>query len=307
MKSSIILFLLFALINSKKEFKSLIENVNDIFNEEDILCEKGNNDEKTCLNTFLPTDQIECCYLSELIGDLNVSSICSPIPSAFKIIKTLETLPVFKAAERETLGFIKYNEIPLGEEEESIGIKLQCRNDEIVIKEEKYTAGEKMVLTNENHCLNLFMNSFSNLALNPKCEYGLLLDSSKNAGLECGYVSLNIKLKNNFLKVPTFNTCLLFDINVYDKIVNSALGDGLKKLLKESINQIIGKFIPTKYQTFVESFRLDFYDTKGNLVSYNSTIDDYHVQPINPDDSKGSKGSLLTISKYLLLFGFIIF
>ena len=303
MKSSIIFFFLFALINSKKEFKSLIENVNNIINE-DFMCKEGQNDEETCLNTLLPTELIECCYLSAYIGEFNISSACSPIvPNAIKVIKNLEILPVFKAAEKETLGFIKYNHIQPGQEEEldPITLKMQCRNDEMAIKEEKYTTKEKQVLTNENHCLNLFKNSIDNLILAPECEKGLLLESSKNAGLECGYVSFNVNLKNFPFEVPTLNTWLLFNINVYEKIVHSELGDGLKKILKESINQIIGQYIPKLLPFSVESYRIDFYDAKGNIVSYNSTIDDYHVKPVD------SKGSLMTISKYLLLFGLILF
>lgn len=306
MKSSIIFFLLFALINSKKEFKSLIENANDIINQDEFLCSEGKFDAKTCLNTILPIDQVECCYLTSSIEEYNetIVSDCYPLPKALKVVKNLEGLPAFKAAKKETLGFVKYNYEGSTDESLSISVQIKCRDDEITFKEEKYTPEEKEVLTSQNHCLNLFMNTMDQLDLNPRCEDGLLLESSKNAGLECGYVSFNVKFKYIDFQIPTLHTCLLFDVFIYDKIVHSELGDGLKQLLKESINQIIGQYSPVQYQAFIDSFSVDFYDAKGNRVSYNSTIDDYEVKPIKPIDSKGS---LMTISKFLLLFGIILF
>lgn len=309
MKSSIIFFALFALIVSKKEFKSFIENVNDIINGENFMCNETETDEQKCLATPLPITQIECCHLSAFIGEYHASSVCEPIPTALQIVNSLQTLPVFKAAEKETLGFVKYNHLQPIEEEESdpITVKVKCSHDEITFKEEKYTNEEKQVLTNENHCLNLFMNTVDHLDVTQKCEDGLLLESSKKAGLECGYVSFSVKFKYVDFQLDELKTCFLFDINVYDKIVHSELGDGLKKLLKESINQIIGQYCPTQYQTFIDSFSVDFYDTKGNRVSYNSTIDDYEVKPIKPIDPEDSNGSFITISKYLLLFALILF
>ena len=54
---------------------------------------------------------------------------------------------------------------------------------------------KKKILKNKEHCLNKHHLKEEDYDYDVgKCEEGLLLESSKNAGLECGYFLLILKL-----------------------------------------------------------------------------------------------------------------
>lgn len=50
-------------------------------------------------------------------------------------------------------------------------------------------------MKSENHCLNYTVSAFMNKdqEINYDCQKGLLLQSSKNAGIECGNLDITVK------------------------------------------------------------------------------------------------------------------
>ena len=309
MKSLIIFCLLFALINTKQEIRNTLSQIT---NNIPTMCQESETvkTEDQCLNTPLDYKILQSCYLKLSVDgaeEIANTSICTPIPKAVEAIKEVKDLSQFKAITKETAGFIKYNYATEYQQIDlSVTLDLKCNNvEEMTFNVGKYTDEEKKILLSSDHCLKYTMN-----LMNPniKCENGLLLDSSKQAGLECGYAAIEFKFKYGIdVPLPSFKTCTIFNLDIYQRIINSGLGEGIKDILKGSINQIIETFVPQQKQliNLIDSFRIDFYDAKGNMVSYNSTLNDYDVKPVTPPSD--SKSFLLNISKYLLIFSLILF
>ena len=80
-----------------------------------------------------------------------------------------------------------------------------------------YSENEKNVLVDENHCLSIYHKNMETADFNAlECESHLLLDSSKKAGLECGYFTYIVKLESK--NTISFITCYLFNLNLFSKM-----------------------------------------------------------------------------------------
>lgn len=303
MKYLCIFFILFALINSKQELKlkSLLENTMDTLVDDASFsdCSDIRGDEATCKAATPLLDNFQCCHLEIVTDDYVQDSQCMPLPLGIEVIEELKSLNQFNAVVKESFGFVNYNYEKVDDEMLNAKVNIKCPKKDMTFTPPQYTENEISILKNEKHCLNYFVNSFQNMLEPVKCENGLLLDSSKEAGLECGYITFSVKLKTDQITVPSFQTCFLFNLEFYSKIVNSDLGEGLKKISKETINQLIGKYAPKEAKYFLDSYSIEFRNAKGDKVIYDSSVDDYHVLP--------TKGFLLSISKYLFLFIFLLF
>jgi hypothetical protein len=309
MKSSIIFCLLFVLINTKQEIRNTLSQITTNI---PTMCQESEAviTEDQCLNTPLDYKILQCCYLKLSIDgaeEIANTATCTPMPKAVEAIKEVKDLSQFKAITKEMAGFIKYNYATEYQQIDlSVTLDLKCNNvEEMTFNVGKYTDEEKKILLSSDHCLKYTMN-----LMNPniKCENGLLLDSSKQAGLECGYAAIEFKFKYGIdVPLPSFKTCTIFNLDIYQRIINSGLGEGIKDILKGSINEVLETFLPQQKELIklIDSFRIDFYDAKGNMVSYNSTLNDYDVKPVTPPSE--SKSFLLNISKYLLIFSLILF
>ena len=206
MKYTIIICLLFVLSNSLKEFsnkfskeKSLLRENNGL-NIEDSVCDAETKDK--CKVLPIIEDNGVCCYFEEKINDKIVEERCDSFP--FDIDKRGEmiNLKEYYSFNRELNGYkiIIEGQEDFPEKKEEI---VTCKKGVYrLVEDNVYSEKEKNILKDENHCLNIFHKKLENYEFNTgECTSHLLLDSSKKAGIECGYFEYNIILesKKNYL------------------------------------------------------------------------------------------------------------
>ena len=116
-----------------------------------------------------------------------------------------------------------------------------------------YTTNEQNILKNSNHCLNKFYSKvFNNNYDVGKCEEGLLLDSSKTTGIECGYFLFNAKINSE--KSLEYKTCYLFNLDFYSSMT---------KVEPKTFDELVGLIIKSLGYSSYESFNVEFYDING--------------------------------------------
>lgn len=287
MKYALLLFALIALANSKLpklSFKSLLENIQSAYDDDIKLCEASRESKNQCTATNnLTTIYSQCCYISEKnIGE----STCELFPKPLKDYKVVFDSKDFNPLFREIFGYSKYNYIPEEEEIPSdIDIKVECSDGNLEFAlNGKFTEEEENILTSENHCLNYTVSSFINFGQKTEynCKNGLLLPTSKNAGIECADLSLSFKGGAIEGKIQT---CLPMAYDTYSKIkIPQYALDELKKAMSSfpfAPTQIIAELSDSKGR------KISFDTETGEIISSNSII--------------------LSISKFLFLFSLFLF
>ena len=313
MNYKIIFCLLFALINSKKEFhplfgKTMTNNLSNKIYSSDYLggikkyCVEDYTKDQ-CLATIIPGSNYQCCY--EIIkSDFGNPEKCSKYPKDLELYQKLSKSSKYKACLKEYYGHRKYKKyLP-----ERTKMNINCNNGEFTINfgYDTYTENEQNILKNENHCLN--KKSLKEKDFNydvGKCEEGLLINSSKSLGLECGYFLYNIKINSEISL--TYKTCDIFNLDMYSTIL---------KIDPYYFDRQVASITYELSYTDFESYNAEIYDIKGNTIKYDFItqkiiIDGPEDEPapnpeFNPNDIQ-SIGYTLTFSKYLFILILILF
>ena len=161
--------------------------------------------------------------------------------------------------QKESQGYYTYKK---GSKDEKVKINFNCNNGELTINYgyDTYTEDEQNILKDENHCLN--KHSLKQMDYDydvGKCEEGLLLESSKSAGLECGYFLYNIKINSE--KSLIYKTCDLFNIDMFSNTI---------KMEPKYFDEQVELIIRIQGETSFESYKAELYDIKGNKIKYDS-------------------------------------
>ena len=193
MNYKIIFFLLFVLINSKKVLhplfgKTMTMNLlsksisSDSLEEANYCDEAGTKNQ--CLSIINPQRDYQCCYVKSK-NDFGNFEYCSEYPKDMETFQKITKSSQYKAILKEVYGYASTGTSI----EQKSKTNVNCNNGELTINfgYDTYTENEQNIFKNENYCLN--KNSLKRNNYNydvGKCEEGLLLESSKSAGLECG-------------------------------------------------------------------------------------------------------------------------
>ncbi len=130
------------------------------------------------------------------------------------------------------------------------------------------------------------MSSLVDMTKKFNCQQGELLQSSKDAGIECG--DLAITLKNGGTE-STIKTCMVFPFNLLSKVkIPEMLTDSLKAIF------INNPELPIS----ASQFTLELSDSKGNKIKYDSETGEI--------THKTGKSIMLNISKYLFLLSLFL-
>ena len=131
-----------------------------------------------------------------------------------------------------------------------------------IIDDHDYTTEDIAILESENHCLSYFapilMHTSSNRRSVTKetCNNALLLSSTKQKGISCGYMEIDIQESHNI--VETRKTCFLYDPNVKNnKVLDEATRLNLNALSKKATDDSI-------------NYSFKIYPANGNGYSYDS-------------------------------------
>ena len=122
----------------------------------------------------------------------------------------------------------------------------------------------------------------TNQEMNYDCKKGELLQSSKNANIECGNLDAAIKAGNTETKIKA---CFF---KAYDLLSQKKIPDLMKDQLKENVKKVL----PNNTSQFI----FELTDSKGRKVKYDSETDNITVN-----------SNILTITKYLILLILFLF
>jgi len=276
MKYFLTLFFLLVLVNSKVPNQSLFSFLeNSSLNELEDPC-KAHTTKDQCLAQTLTDKNQQCCF----IQTNKEKEECTSSPNPISDIANIVNSPQFKPFAREIAGFAKFNSIeqPIDIKDENMHIICSDGELDINVGDEKYSDDDIKILTSADHCLNYTMSSIMNIiSPQPQKEYdctkGQLLQTSKDAGIECG--TLTAKMNMNGMEM-NLKTCMLFSYDMFSKI-------NMPPMFNEQLKQ--------------QKVVLELSDSKGRKVTYDSET----------GKIVANNAGILTISKYLLLLSLFLF
>ena len=199
----------------------------------------------------------------------------------------------FKALSKEVLGFglTKFNVPETILNTLKINGKIDCQNRDINITlRDQYTQEDLQTIKSEDYCLNYFYQNVKEKN-NKKfdCKKGKVLESSKKEGFSCGTLQITIDFKlENATDFVLFDTCILTNMDYYKSILfNEQMKqytDLINKYAKNEVNSL-----------YIRPLYIRLADSDGNAIKYD-IMEGKIVENSN----------ILTLSKYLLLFAFIL-
>ena len=284
MKYFLLLCFLLVLVNSKvpnKSFKSFLED-SKISGLEDPCAQSKD----VCLAKILDDENTQCCYV-KMEGE---EEECARSPKPLSIFSNIINTKQFKPFSKEIFGYINNGM----DEEKKIDIPeihahAKCSDGELDINfgGEKYTEEEIKILKSPDHCMNYTVSSIYNFYTEPKeydCTKGQLLQSSKDAGIECGNLNIQVKAGNQDIN---FKSCMPFSFDMFSKITipsmyNQQIGQGAAGMLGGNIT-------------------VELSDSKGRKFTYDSGTG--KIMLVNNENN----GGFITISKYLFLLSLFLF
>jgi hypothetical protein len=217
----------------------------------------------------------------------NEENSCQPSPKPLSQISNIIKTKQFKPFVKEIYGFSKYG---LGNEKKmeipEVNAQVSCQDEELNVNfgGDKYTEDEIKILQSPDHCLNYTLSTFLNFYKGEQKEYdctkGQLLQSSKDADIECGTLTAHIKMGAQETNVKT---CIIFSYDMFSKIT---IPSQYSQLITEGIKEKFGGKITVELS-----------DSKGRMVSFDSET----------GQIVSNNGSILTISKYLFLLSLFLF
>ena len=287
MKYALLLCVLIAFSNSKLPKLGIKSFLESIKSEEDEVGCIDSKSKDTCSTISLTYKGQQCCWFTDRSKSEPKSS-CDNFPKPSKEFQDIVNSKQFNPLFKELYGFLG--------EISSIKIDsiVECSDGDFEYKlDTEFTEDEKKILESENHCLNYTMSSFEDVTKKFDCQKGELLQSSKDASIECG--NLAITLKGGATET-TFKTCMPFPYELLSKVK-------VPEMIKEMVKQMIidNPVFPIK----ASQFNLELSDSKGHKIKFDSETGE-----ITPEDDGGSQTGnsiILNISKYLFLFSLFLF
>jgi hypothetical protein len=284
MKYFLLLCFLLALVDSKvpnQPFISFLKN--SLSADEEDPCEQASESKDVCLAKTLDNQNTQCCYIKMD----NEENSCQPSPKPLSQISNIIKTKQFKPFVKEIYGFSKYG---MGNEKKmeipEVNAQVSCQDEELNVNfgGDKYTEDEIKILQSPDHCLNYTLSTFLNFYKGEQKEYdctkGQLLQSSKDADIECGTLTAHIKMGAQETNVKT---CIIFSYDMFSKIT---IPSQYSQLITEGIKEKFGGKITVELS-----------DSKGRMVSFDSET----------GQIVSNNGSILTISKYLFLLSLFLF
>ena len=242
---------------------------------------KGYEIKDQCLAVKNPFEKLQCCFVqTTLSGRQNED--CEEYPVDLKEYEKIIKTEKFMAYLNEIAAF---NFLGWGIPLSVINMNINCNNGQVNfdLLDKEYTNSELETLKNETHCLR----KKASKEKDHNFEVGKCVDSSKKAGLECGYLVYNIKINKD--KTLSYKTCDLFNYYLLSSAFNlnpHFADDDVENIINNS----------DEYDSY-NSFTLEVYNKKGQKIKYDS-----ENGKISYDN-----GYMITASKYLFLLMLFLF
>ena len=220
-------------------------------------CYDNTNLDKCIAVNNLSNKKGQCCYATEE-NYYGKETICDLYPKPLENFIDLATSKEFNAMAKEYIGVQVYGKAGDSSETEDEKLKKLQEKDEIICKDgeftlsygyDEYTEYEKEILNSDEACSYYYFDTFENRNLDtPNCKAGKLLESSKDAGLECG--NLEISAKYNSRSV-TIKSCVLYSYDLFKNLTELAI---FKDIVEASLDEDIKDY---------DRFKVTFSDKNG--------------------------------------------
>ena len=314
------LFYLFLLVKL-----ALFDEFDDFVNNSPLMqdalkCSDSENKDQ-CLSITLSNNDYQCCMMEieyepdEEEDDYKEDSndpICSILTGSIELLKNLFDDNIFKETMKELFGYLRYGlYIYQGEGKKYYPLKNFAFNQTYECKDgkskfsygyEKYTQNELNILKSDYHCLRYFYRynlldyyeydeKKDEYYLKPvskdECLNADYLQSSKDAGISCGYYEFKI----NYLggTSETLTTCYLVSPNFYK---NGEFDSQTKNQIESFIN-----YYTSQNEKISQNYVAQFTDSEGNTYVYDSST--------GKIETSNSNGSSFISLNFIILFIFL--
>ena len=278
-------FLLFLLVS-----QIIAQNYENL--QQDITTCISHNDKTTCTNVELSSGIYQCCLVATTAytnyGAYS-TSFCSVQVTPIKTFKEVMEMESTKALYKEIWGYVSNVVVP-GASKGKTEMVYTCRDGTASMRFgfDTYTSEELEVLNDDNHCLSYFYSFQDEEPAKEDCFEAVILQSSKDAGLTCGYYEFNIKYSDGTSK--TYKTFNLFNSEATSK---GQLDDKSKESFETYITSV------KEDGKTVISYKVVLSDDKGNSVVYDSLTKSI-------SSSSTNSGAMTSLFKYLLLINLLL-
>lgn len=295
------LFILFLLIASVKQKDNENKDLQDLIDDE-YACNQAEYNIESCFPIKLTTKNAQCCLFEHTYYDGSKKS-CEVFPTSIKEEKKNIDINKISATAKEVNGFRAYILSNPSSEEEikkliiemASKMNYKCKDGEITFTygNDTYTSSEVNILKSSNHCLRYFYSFIldedykSKVNENKTCFNADLMKSSKDEGIECGYLEFNFVTYDG--NNDKYKTCYIYNENL---LSNSRIDILTKSIFLDSARSIM-----MKEEKSYESYTVNFVNSKGKSYTY------------DPLSGKvvDNKTNMLNLSKYLgLLMIFLL-
>ena len=304
MKSFAIFFLiLFILVHSDDNLDYLPPEIQSYMKDLE-KCREGEDKESSCfsLSSSLQNRNYQCCIFI-LNSETPECFILGGSIADFKKMKNSEKA---KALLKEMAGYYIYGlpyDIDDNEDSRRNDIKnsqnYKCQDGEetIFYGYDNYSSDDKNRIQSDKHCLKYYyayatdMNYKNNKPTKDQCFNAELLQSSKDAGLKCGFYEFHLKFLSG--KTEIYTACYIYDPDI---IKTKTIDDNTKS----NFDNIGNQFTSSENDQFV-GYTVDFWDSEGNKLSYDPLTGKVE------SSSSNSKRIKIQSSIYLLFLLILIF
>lgn len=253
----------------------------------DTCSKKGNKND--CINAKLKSPSRQCCFTG-----YNDEKVCN-------ILDNDKTFMYFYRGfyrQYEELGneYIHTNQDQYFCEKRNEMITT-CKNKEYYYRADEctFTLEEKKIFESDKHCLNLYYNSLQEGKFNSinknDCHNALLLESSKELGITCGFYDYTVVFKNS--TILHFKTCYFITPD-----------EEFEKLKAEGY-EIEKDWLDKKNLLYTLLMRVDI-DPDNDIKSFTADISDSNRVYSQSIDSEKNFSKMISFSKYLILFLIIV-
>mgnify|MGYP006873135660 CR=1 FL=1 len=253
----IIIIILFIQISSQtKDLEKLSTDIQ--------LCMQQ-KDTTSCSSVNLYSGYYQCCKLSSLIAGYSYSA-CSVQMTPITEFKRFMEMASTKAIYKESFGFSKYNlAYSQGLNPDSIKMRMtyDCADGQLITEfgYDTYTQEEIDILQSEEHCLD-YTYGYRLFSSKQECYDSLLLPSSVEAGLSCGYYKYSIKYSDG--STYELESCGIFN---KDSISQQNLDEQSKNSFKSFVDS------NKDGDKIVLSYEVSLSNKEGQYLVYDSALD----------------------------------
>ena len=274
-------------------------------------CEEASQNIDKCTSIELSNNNYQCCVLEiNYESDDSNDISCEFTRESFDTMKNIIEDPKTKAMMNEMNGFFRYG-FGFNEEETNYSFNqtYTCKDGSVKTSYNfEYTKNEEKILSSKTHCLSYYFRymDFENIvydeekdifSLKPvsskECFNADLLQSSKDAGISCGYYEFKIKYEDG--NSENFTTCFLVNPNFYKN-------GNFDFKTKSQFESFIFEFFADE-ENAIQNYIVQFSDSEGNSYIYDSSIGKIELsEPFFNDNDSSSYINLNVIILFIFLF-----